>query len=194
MPAYMRSKKPSQAELLIVNTCGFIESARQESYRVLKNLAHKKRRGQLLIATGCLTQRYQQKVAEIVPGIDGMLGTRRWMDIIDLIGKVNSSHTNNHSKLAFATSLMFLRWVKNEKEVMRYSIHGASAYLKIADGCRRTCAFCAISTHQRHSYQPDNETILRDAAVLETTRHPRNGPDLHRILPIMDMIWDWRMG
>src|SRR5512138_363947 len=73
---YMPAQRASEAGLLIVNTCGFIGPARQESYEVLGELARKKRRGQLLIAAGCLTQRYGEMVLQKVPGIDGILGTR----------------------------------------------------------------------------------------------------------------------
>jgi ribosomal protein S12 methylthiotransferase len=160
-------EKPSKAELLIVNTCGFIEQARQESYRVLKDLANKKRRGQLLIATGCLTQRYQQEVVQKVKGIDGMLGTRRWMDIIDLIGQLNSNH---QSQLVKSTIYHFPDTPavgKDEKDVLRYSLRGASAYLKISDGCRRTCAFCAIPLIKGTIVSRPIEAILRDAIALE---------------------------
>ena len=66
---------PDQAGVLIVNTCGFIGPAKDESFRVLGELADSKQDGQLLIAAGCLTQRYGIEVAKQVPGIDGILGT-----------------------------------------------------------------------------------------------------------------------
>jgi ribosomal protein S12 methylthiotransferase len=74
-----------RADVLIVNTCGFIAPARDESLLHLRRLAAAKRPGQLLIAAGCLTQRYGAEVARQVPGIDGLLGTRRWMDIVELV-------------------------------------------------------------------------------------------------------------
>jgi ribosomal protein S12 methylthiotransferase len=80
---YRLSEKPEKAAILIVNTCGFIGPARQESIDVLGELAAHKRKGQILIAAGCLTQRYGAEVARQVSGIDGILGTRRWMDIVD---------------------------------------------------------------------------------------------------------------
>src|SRR4030042_1080112 len=76
---------PHRAHVLIVNTCGFIGPAKEESLNVLAKLTAKKKSGQVLIATGCLTQRYGVEVARRVPGIDGILGTRRWMDIIDVV-------------------------------------------------------------------------------------------------------------
>jgi ribosomal protein S12 methylthiotransferase len=78
-------KSPAKAKVLIVNTCGFIGPAKQESLDVLSELASQEARRQVLIAAGCLTQRYGAQVARQVPGIDGILGTRRWMDIVDLV-------------------------------------------------------------------------------------------------------------
>src|SRR5574341_937802 len=83
---YSLSEDARGAEVIIVNTCGFIGPAKEESLQVLGDLAAHKRRGQLLIAAGCLTQRYGVEVARQVPGIDGILGTRRWMDIVDVVG------------------------------------------------------------------------------------------------------------
>jgi ribosomal protein S12 methylthiotransferase len=74
---YQAVEKPNNAELLIVNTCGFIQSARQESIKVLRELAAKKKSGQLLVAAGCLTERYRELLVNSVPGIDGFIGTRR---------------------------------------------------------------------------------------------------------------------
>jgi ribosomal protein S12 methylthiotransferase len=82
---YKSANKPQQASILIVNTCGFIGSAREESYSELRYLAQGKRPDQLLIAAGCLTQRYGEEVARQVAGVDGILSTRRWMDIIDVV-------------------------------------------------------------------------------------------------------------
>src|SRR5512137_1012866 len=78
-------ENPKKAGVLIVNTCGFIGPAKEESVKVLKELASQKRTNQLLIAAGCLTQRYGVEVARQVPGIDGILGTRRWMDIVQVL-------------------------------------------------------------------------------------------------------------
>ena len=79
---YKSVSSPNQADVLIVNTCGFINIAKEESRRVLAELAAKKKSGQVLIAAGCLTQRYGKDVTPDVPGIDGIIGTRRWMDIV----------------------------------------------------------------------------------------------------------------
>ena len=76
---------PNQAEFIIINTCGFIHDARQESLQALQEFSENKRRGQKLIAAGCLTERYRAELLESVPGIDGLMGTRDLADILPLM-------------------------------------------------------------------------------------------------------------
>ena len=87
---YRAVDEPDKAAVLIVNTCGFIGPAKEESYQVLGELAQGKRKGQVLIAAGCLTQRYGVEVAQKISGVDGILGTRRWMDIVDLVRRLRA--------------------------------------------------------------------------------------------------------
>jgi ribosomal protein S12 methylthiotransferase len=145
---YRSVEKPQQASVLIVNTCGFIGPAREESYSVLNSLAETKRPDQLLIAAGCLTQRYGVEVARQVPGLDGVLGTRRWMDILDLVRALRKDQQSSTGAGLRPQPLYHLPEATtvgtDERQVLRASIAGASAYVKIADGCRRPCAFCAI--------------------------------------------------
>ena len=131
---------PDQADVLIVNTCGFIGPAKEESLQVLSQLAEGKAKGQRLIAAGCLTQRYGAQIVAQVPGIDGILGTRRWMDIVSVVEELRQSeHPEPLYHLPDTPTVG-----RDEGEAARVAIQGASAYLKIADGCRRPCAFCAI--------------------------------------------------
>ncbi len=144
---YVAIDEPNRAEVLLVNTCGFIEPARQESLRTLRELAKRKRKGQWLIAAGCLTQRYGEEVARQVPGLDGILGTRRWMDIVQLLRRLrNPDHRPGASSRQGIAALYAptLTAVAEPPGILRAAVQGASAYLKIADGCRRPCAFCAI--------------------------------------------------
>ena len=151
------------AEVLIVNTCGFIESAREESYDVLRTLADNKQPGQILIASGCLTQRYGREVAEHVPGIDGVMGTRRWMDIVKLVQKVRGrTHPEPQYHLPDTPVVG-----SDEKGILRASVMGTSAYLKIADGCRRPCAFCAIPLIKGTTISRPIDVIIREAKELE---------------------------
>ena len=160
---------PARANVLIVNTCGFIGPAKQESLDVLRELADGKRHNQILIAAGCLTQRYGAEVAEKVPGVDGVLGTRRWMDIVQVVRELRKGpHPEPLYHLPEAKTVG-----TDEQNAMRVSVAGASAYLKVADGCRRPCAFCAIPLIKGTAVSRPVDTIvdearrLRDAGVRE---------------------------
>jgi ribosomal protein S12 methylthiotransferase len=155
---------PSEAEILIVNTCGFIGPAKEESYQALQTLSEGKQEGQLLIAAGCLTQRYGEEVARRVPGIDGVLGTRRWMDILDLVGKLREGR---HPEPLYHLPSEALTVGSDEKDTLRVSTDGPSAYIKIADGCRRPCAFCAIPLIKGTLVSRPVESILYEAQTLE---------------------------
>ena len=160
---------PQRANILIVNTCGFIGPAKQESINVLRELAEGKRSNQLLIAAGCLTQRYGSEVAEKVPGIDGVLGTRRWMDIVQVVRELRKGpHPEPLYHLPEDKTVG-----TDEHEALRASVAGASAYIKVADGCRRPCAFCAIPLIKGTAVSRPIDVIvdearrLRDAGVRE---------------------------
>jgi ribosomal protein S12 methylthiotransferase len=159
---YRAVRTPQRASVLVVNTCGFIGPAREESYSELSALAEAKRPGQLLIAAGCLTQRYGLEVARRVPGVDGILGTRHWMDIVEVVRELRKSpHPKPLYHLPETPTLRVYK--KDPATVLRASIRGASAYLKIADGCRRPCAFCAIPLIKGPAVSRPLETILYEA-------------------------------
>jgi ribosomal protein S12 methylthiotransferase len=167
---YRGTEDPEKADVLIVNTCGFIGPAKDESFDVLRELAEIKRDDQILIAAGCLTQRYGAEVAQKVPGVDGVLGTRRWMDIIQVVRELrNGLHPEPLYHLPGEAETVG----RDEQDALRASVAGASAYLKIADGCRRPCAFCAIPLIKGTAVSRPVEIILdearrlRDAGVRE---------------------------
>jgi len=160
---YHSTDKPEWAGVLIVNTCGFIGPARKESLEVLGELAAHKRKGQILIAAGCLTQRYGADVVRQVPGIDGILGTRRWMDIVEVVQQLRATGAPKpFYHLPEAPQVG-----KDEQGVLRAAVVGASAYLKIADGCRRPCAFCAIPLIKGTAVSRPLDIILDEARALQ---------------------------
>ena len=81
---YRAVAEPAEADLVIVNTCGFIESARAESLEALWDLATEKAPDQRLLVAGCWSQRDPDAILAAVPAVDGVLGTRRWMDVVDV--------------------------------------------------------------------------------------------------------------
>src|SRR5690606_6892674 len=154
---------PDSAEVLIVNTCGFIDAARQESIDALRELVNNRRAGQMVIAAGCLSQRYGAEVVAQVPGLDGVIGTRRWMDIFDLITRLRA---RRHPEPLYHLPTEAEVVGSDERGVLRASLQGASAYLKVADGCRRPCAFCAIPKIKGTAVSRPIETIVREAVDL----------------------------
>jgi len=160
---YDAVEDPSLANVLIVNTCGFISPAKEESISMLRKLANGKTDGQVLIAAGCLTQRYGSEVADKVPGVDGVLGTRRWMDIVQVVRETRKgTHPEPFYHLPDEAKTVGM----DEQDAMRVSVAGTSAYLKIADGCRRPCAFCAIPLIKGTSVSRPADSILDEARRL----------------------------
>jgi ribosomal protein S12 methylthiotransferase len=155
---------PEAAEVLIVNTCGFIDAAKQESIDTLRTLVEGKKGNQMVIAAGCLSQRYGETLVQEVEGLDGVIGTRRWMDIFDLVTRLRDrKHPEPLYHLPTDAKTVGL----DERGVLRASVQGASAYLKIADGCRRPCAFCAIPKIKGTAVSRPIESIVAEAVRLQ---------------------------
>jgi len=160
---YRAVAEARQADVLIVNTCGFIGPAREESIQHLRALAARKRRHQLLIAAGCLAQLWGPRLAEAVPGLDGVIGTRRWMDILSFIERVRG---RTHLEPLFHLPDEATTVGDDERGVLRAAVQGPSAYLKIADGCRRPCAFCTIPAIKGTLKSRPPEQVLIEARRL----------------------------
>ena len=150
---------PDQAEFVLVNTCGFIHDARQESLDTIREVAGLKKSRQKLIVTGCLSERWRENLLIAHPGIDGLIGTRRLEDIVPLVralaGQGKVSPYLDYPALQYAAGASYT------------TIQGGSSYLKIADGCHRSCAFCAIPGIKGSLVSRPVEDILRDARFLQ---------------------------
>ena len=158
------TQDPDEAGVLIVNTCGFIQDAKEESLSALRELAAHKQPDQLLIAAGCLSQRYGPMLVQEVPGIDGVIGTRRWMDIVPFIRELRRRKKPEplYHLPDEATTVGV-----DERNVLRIAQQGASAYLKIADGCRRPCAFCTIPEIKGTLVSRPPEAIIAEAVAMQ---------------------------
>lgn len=152
--------EPALADVLIVNTCAFIQPAREESYGVLGQLAVGKRRGQWLVAAGCLAQRCGGSLHRIVPGIDSVLGTRSWPLVVRLLEGLHrgESHKGSHDLVTQEGNLV--------ASVRRRAAPGGSAYLKIADGCDAACAFCAIPSIKGPQRSKPVADVIREGREL----------------------------
>ncbi len=157
-----------RADVIVVNTCGFIGPAREESLRTLRELAARKGRGQLLVAAGCLVQRFEKQVREAVPGIDAVLGARRWPEIGPLVQALLErrqapppTFSDGEEEGPLAAVVAPFRRLG-----LRRRAQGVSAYLKIADGCDAPCAFCAIPLIKGRARSKPLEDVVAEAREL----------------------------
>ncbi|MBN1661237.1 MAG: 30S ribosomal protein S12 methylthiotransferase RimO [Anaerolineae bacterium] len=148
---------PNKADVLLVNTCGFVEDARQESIGELRDLARGKRRGQVLVAAGCLAQLWGESLRDEVQGVDALIGTRRWSEV----GAFMEAIERGERPVLLGDSLR-----RSQAVGPAGARQGASAYLKIGEGCSAPCAFCAIPTIKGPSASRPAEDIVRDAVEL----------------------------
>ena len=159
---YRESQKPEKAGIIIVNTCGFIHPAREESLRTLREFAASKTEGQVLIAAGCLSEKEKHQLTAEVEGLDAAFGTRRWADILKVVEKARLHPTSPY--LHFPETPVI---EESTQQVARVAVQGGSAYLKIADGCDRGCAFCAIPLIKGPMVSRPIQAILDDAVLLQ---------------------------
>src|SRR5439155_1018285 len=130
--------EPEEAECLIVNTCAFIDRAREESVNTILELARLKATGRCraLIVTGCLTQRYGGEVMDAMPEVDAILGTSGLERIVDLVRQASTRHD-------WATSAP-PGYLYDATTPRLLTAKVPYAYVKIAEGCDMGCTFCAI--------------------------------------------------
>lgn len=141
---YTETAHPEEADILIVNTCGFIRPARQESVAALRELAAHKRRQQLLVAAGCLPEQGRHTLERLVPRLDGIIGTRHWTDIAAFLAALRARGGRSRSGACYAWEPAQSKADSLVATFPRRVVAGASAYIKIADGCDAACAFCTI--------------------------------------------------
>ncbi len=153
---------PARADVIIVNTCGFIAPAREESLETLTELAAALRPEQRLVAAGCWAQREPEQLVQLLPRLDAIIGTRDWPAIVALVQQLREREAG-----------AALQYLQNRAMPLPetfgapgYAVFGASAFLKIADGCSRRCAFCAIPLIKGDNVSRPIAAILDDARAL----------------------------
>ncbi len=155
--------EPANADVLIVNTCGFLSAAEDESLGALRELAANKRKGQVLIAAGCMAQRNGERIIRDVPGVDGLLGTRRWMEIVPFIQGLRGGREQR----AFERYALLGDPARPDFDAaLRPPATSGSAYLKISDGCNAPCAFCSIPTFKGKLRSRPVEAVVVEAQAL----------------------------
>lgn len=157
---YEITNDPKEADIIIVNTCGFIEKAKEESINTILEMAQYKTnyKCKLLIATGCLTQRYGEELKNLMPEIDIMLGVNDYKKIHKLIREFISEQK---------TSLQVNYSDSNINEGKRIlTTASQTAYLRIAEGCNNFCTYCIIPKIRGKFRSRNMENILKEAEGL----------------------------
>ena len=162
LDGYACVPEPAEADIVIVNTCGFIESARRESFGVIREMVELKRRGgpKAVIVSGCLAERSREAVLEAVPEVDYLVGVFGREEIAKVCDRVLGNLTEQRTlfRPAPATAL-------DDRARLRITPRHF-AYLKISEGCDRLCTFCAIpSMRGKHVTKPI-EAVVDEAKEL----------------------------
>src|SRR4051812_44284066 len=149
---------PAEADVIVVNTCGFIGEAKQESIDAILEMARLKETGrcQKLVVAGCLSQRYPKELADEMPEVDHFLGT-------DEVGLIAQAIAGNTERVRVAETPRFLY---DDIAPRRPSMALHTAYVKIAEGCDRPCAFCIIPKLRGPQRSRELQSVVREAEAL----------------------------
>jgi ribosomal protein S12 methylthiotransferase len=153
---YEMTPHPVEADVIVVNTCGFIDKAKKESIDTILEMAEFKNSGNCsrLVVTGCLVERYRADLQREIPEVDAVLGTTQLESIIDVCEDRQSPKVENPYYLYDENSPRLLT-------TPRYT-----AYIKIAEGCDRPCSFCIIPKIRGHYRSRPLQSILNEARYL----------------------------
>ncbi len=164
---YAASENADDADVLIVNTCGFLQASRQESLATLRELGDQKRDGQVLIAAGCLISRYGEIVQRQVPQVDGVIDAGRWLAMprfIETLRRKDGAH--DWLSEAYAGMPADQVSARSVVEQLPRAPQGPSAFLKIADGCDRPCTFCIIPAIKGAHRSKPMDAVIAEARDL----------------------------
>src|SRR5215210_6739333 len=148
-----------EADVVIVNTCGFIDAAKQESIDTILEIAEKKGRGvERLIVTGCMVQKYRTDLQQSIPEIDAFVG-------LDHLEKITEAVTGVADDAAPVRRRMSVRLYEDLPRVLTQGL--AHAYLKVSEGCSNPCTFCAIPQMRGKFRSRPIASLVREAQQLQ---------------------------
>lgn len=150
--------EPERADLVVVNTCAFIEASKEESIQAILEAARLKEAGRAkkLVVAGCLAQRYPEELAKELPEVDHFLGTSAYADLPKLLGDTRSERQ----------VIPDPDYIHSAATPRINSLQGFTAYLKIAEGCDNACAFCIIPTLRGKQRSRPIEDVVAEARRL----------------------------
>jgi ribosomal protein S12 methylthiotransferase len=155
---YRLVQEPARADVIVVNTCGFIESAKEESVSAILELAEQKREGRCkkLVVTGCLVQRHASELAAEIPEVDHFLGTGAYQDVAKIV-------SDAQAKRLVVPDPDFVHAAATPRV---NSLPSHTAYVKIAEGCDNACAFCIIPKLRGPQRSRTVDDLVAEAAAL----------------------------
>ncbi|HJA49883.1 MAG TPA: 30S ribosomal protein S12 methylthiotransferase RimO [Candidatus Fusicatenibacter intestinipullorum] len=162
---YEITNDPSEAKIIIVNTCGFIESAKEESINTILQMAEYKKSGscKYIIVTGCLSQRYAEELFNELPEADAIAG----VEVYDEIGSIIKRVMNGERFIMLERSKPDVIYTSKETFLPRIlTTPSYTAYLKIAEGCDNCCSYCAIPKIRGPYRSKPMEQVLKEAKAL----------------------------
>ncbi len=150
---YEISDDASSADVIIVNTCGFIDAAKEESINTILNVHEERKEGSLLVVSGCLTERYQKELQQDLPEVDIFTGVGDYEKIDKMIAQRRG---------IFSPSV----YLANENSDRLITGSNTHAYIKIAEGCNQSCSFCAIPSFKGKLHSRTLESIRKEVSAL----------------------------
>jgi ribosomal protein S12 methylthiotransferase len=161
---YEITSDEGEAETLVVNTCGFIDAAKQESINAIIEAARQKTDGkcQRLVVAGCLVERYRDELRAELPEVDAFIGTNQINDIT----QVCDEKVNTRSLPVISLGNQSATYLYDESTPRVLATPGYSAYIKIAEGCDRPCAFCFIPQMRGHFRSRRFGSVVAEAQAL----------------------------
>ncbi|WP_456452267.1 30S ribosomal protein S12 methylthiotransferase RimO [Hydrogenimonas sp.] len=151
--SYEMTDTPEEADVIIVNTCGFIDAAKEESLNTVLSLHEARREDSVLVMAGCLSERYKEELQKELPEVDIFTGVGDYDRIDELIAK----------KQTMFTPHVFLVNEEHERVVTGSTAH---AYVKLAEGCNQTCSFCAIPGFKGKLHSRTLKSVVKEVERL----------------------------
>ncbi len=157
---YELVNQSEKADIIIINTCGFIGPAKEESIQAILEQTKYKQQGscKTLIVTGCLGQRYSEELMEEIPEVDAVVGTGNYSRIVDILNEVNEGNHNSY--------LDNLSSPEEDGLPRMLSTNGITAYLKIAEGCDNFCSYCIIPKLRGRFRSRSISSLIKEAETL----------------------------